>query len=86
MNLQEKVEDGQGALDAGCLQRVISILAALVQVSSGLIIHRAMYKSDQEMISPPPESWRCLGGAPGWRSGALSCAGHPRRSHPLPDI
>ena len=49
MDIQEEVEDCQGALDAGCLQRVIAILAALVQVSSGLV-QSEMYKSDQEMI------------------------------------
>ena len=43
MDIQEEVEDGQVSLDTGCLQGVISILAALVQVSSSLI-HNDIYK------------------------------------------
>ena len=36
MHIKQEVEDGQRALDARCLQRVIPVLAALVQVCPGL--------------------------------------------------
>ena len=36
MHVQEEVEDGKRPLDAGGLQGVITVLAALVQVSPGL--------------------------------------------------
>ena len=47
MDIQEEVEDGQGALDTGCLQGVISILAALVQVSSSLIYNDIMTSTNE---------------------------------------
>ena len=36
MHVKQEVEDGQRSLDARCLERVISVLAALVQVCPGL--------------------------------------------------